>query len=305
VATPKTWLGANDRHARLRKIEALDPKKDYREISKLFYEDFGSIMVLQNLSGFLMTYAAPRMSRILSSTGESEHRVAKRVLDTALLASTVMAHGVESAGPGRDAARRVNDMHRHYDIDQRDFVIVGIDNVLMAIRFAERFGWRQVTDIEREGLKVFYSHETRYFGGRVPLPSTLAQMHQLHDRYLNEELALEPQNRRMADVLIRHIKTLFPAPLRPIVGSLLLAQVDPRVLRACGKRVPGTLTRRLSSVFFRLLGRQGPLHDGAPNGLQRLIDKVYPSGYSINTVGTHVNELPLTEASRVPLKTLD
>jgi hypothetical protein len=30
--------------------------------------------------------------------------------------------------------------------------------------------------------------------------------------------------------------------------------------------------------------------DGAPHGLQGLIDKVYPNGYSVNAVGTHVNE---------------
>jgi ER-bound oxygenase mpaB/B'/Rubber oxygenase, catalytic domain len=286
----KTWLGAGDRHARLRKIETLDPQKDCREIARLFYEDFGSIMVLQSFAGFLMTYAAPRMSRILGSTGESEHRVAKRVLDTALLARTVLNHGLDSPGPGRDAARRVNAMHRRYDINQLDFVMVGVDQILMGVRAAERFGWRPVTDIEREGLKAFYTQETRYFGGQFPLPATFAAMRLLHERYLNEELTFEPQNLRMTDVMIGFIKLRFPPLLRPIAAPMLLAQVDPRILRACGKRVPGALTKWLSLMLFRALGRQGPIPDGAPDGLQDLIDKVYPNGYSIDAVGTHVNE---------------
>jgi len=43
VGTAKTWLGESDRHARLRKIGVLHPQKDYREITKHFYEDFGAI----------------------------------------------------------------------------------------------------------------------------------------------------------------------------------------------------------------------------------------------------------------------
>jgi hypothetical protein len=125
----------------------------------------------------------------------------------------------------------------------------------------------------------------------APVPSTLAQMRQLHDRYLSEELAFEPQNLRMTRVLIRFIRALFPALLRPIVAPLLLAQVDPRVLRACGKLPPGRFIGWLSSRVFRLLGKQGPLPDGAPHGLQGLIDQVYPDGYSVHAVGTHVNTL--------------
>jgi hypothetical protein len=62
------WLGINDRHARLRRIESLDPATDYREITELFYTDFQSVMLVQAVSGFLFTFAAPRNSRILSAS---------------------------------------------------------------------------------------------------------------------------------------------------------------------------------------------------------------------------------------------
>jgi hypothetical protein len=38
MAKIETWVGNADRYTRLRKIEALDPKKDYRVITKLFYD---------------------------------------------------------------------------------------------------------------------------------------------------------------------------------------------------------------------------------------------------------------------------
>lgn len=288
------WLGSDDRHARLRKIEQLDPEKDYRDIAVLFYDDFNSIMLLQAVTGFMLTYAAPRMSRILSSTGESERRVAKRFVDTALLARTVMRHGL-GAGTGRDAARRVNAMHRQYDIHPEDFVMVGCDEVVMSVEIADRFGWRPVIDAEREALRIYYSHQSRAFGSRLPLPATLTGMRELWDRYVAEQLAFEAQNLRLAEVLLRYVAKLIPLP-RPIVEPLLLAQVDPRIIRACGLCVPGAAMRRFSSMAFRLLGKRDPVPDGQPDGLLGLVRTVYPDGWQVHTLGTHVGagEAPAT-----------
>jgi hypothetical protein len=287
---PKTWLGSPDRRARLNRIQNLDPQRDCREITKLFYEDFGTLMLLQSYSGNLMSFAAPSISRILGSTGEFEHRVAKRFLDTALLAHSVICYGLESAGDGRDAARRVNSMHRRYDIDADDFMIIGIDNILMAIEFAERFGWRPVTDIEREAIRHFYGQVTQAFGGRKPLPPSMAEVRAFWEHYMNNKLAFEPQALRMTDVLTGFIKTLFPPPLSYCLAPLLLAQVDPRILKACGKPVPGAFAKTISDKFFRMLGKNDPAPDGAPDGLAALAKKVYPNGYTIKTLGTHLNQ---------------
>jgi hypothetical protein len=290
------WLGSDDRHARLRKIEQLDPEKDYREIAILFYDDFNSIMLLQAVTGFMLTYAAPRMSRILSSTGESERRVAKRFVDTALLARTVMRHGL-GAGAGRDAARRVNAMHRQYDIHPEDFVMVGCDEVVMSLEIADRFGWRPVIDAEREALRIYYSHQSRAFGSRLPLPSTVTGMRELWNRYVAEQLAFEAQNLRLAEALLRYVAKLMPLPLRPIVEPLLLAQVDPRIVRACGLSVPGAAMRRFSSMALRLLGKRDPVPDGQPDGLLGLVRTVYPDGWQVHALGTHVGT---GEASATP-----
>jgi hypothetical protein len=288
---PKTkplWLGSTDRYARLRRIEILDVESDYREIAVLFYDDFNSIMLLQAVTGFLLTYASPRMSRILSSTGESEQRVAKRFVDTALLARSVLQHGL-GPGSGRDAARRVNAMHRQYGIHPEDFVAVGCDEVVMSLDIADRFGWRKVSDKEREALRIYYTHQARAFGSRLPLPSTLAGMRELWDRYMDEQLAFEPQNLRLANVLLEYVAKLMPRPLQPLMKPLLLAQVDPRAVRACGLRVPSAMTKRLSTTAFRGLGKADPVPDNAANGLARLAKTVYPAGWQVDTLGTHVS----------------
>jgi ER-bound oxygenase mpaB/B'/Rubber oxygenase, catalytic domain len=281
------WLGGEDRYARLRKIEQLDPKSDYREIAVLFYDDFNSVMLLQAVTGFMLTYAAPRMSRILSATGETDHRVAKRFVDTALLARSVLKHGLNSE-IGRDAARRVNAMHRQYDIHPEDFIMVGCDEVVMSLRIADQFGWRAVSDAEREALRIYYSHQSRAFGSRLPLPSTLAGMHDFWNQYVDQQLAFESQNLRLARVLLQYVARLMPAWLRPCVRPTLLAQVDPRIVRACGLDVPSKIVKRFSTAAFRLLGRRDPVPDGGPDGLIDLVKTVYPDGWQVNTLGTHV-----------------
>lgn len=282
----KTYLGSKDRYARLRKIETLNPETDYREITKLFYEDFHTVALLPGFTGFLMNNAAPRISRILAATGELEHRVAKRFLDTSIFAATILENGLDK-GLGRDAARRVNSMHRRYDIHEDDFVIVACDQIVMGIAHIEKFGWRPLSDVEREGLRVFYTQEARVFGGRKRLPATLPEVRAFWERYMDEELGFEPQNQRMTDVMVDFVKTLFPWPMSVVIAPALLAQVDPRILCACGRKAPGPLARWFASIVLRQLGRLGPRADNAPDRRHALIKKVYPNGYTIDSIGTH------------------
>lgn len=284
----KTWLGSEDRYARLRKIESLVPQKDYALITKLFFEDFGNVMMVPAFTGFMMNFAAVRISRILGATGEIEHRVAKRFLDTALLARSVSQHGLDTPGPGRGAARRVNAMHRRYDIQEDDFIIVACDQLVMTLKTVGKFGWRPITDAEKQALLLHYTQETRYFGGRKPIPPTLPETFAFWENYMDTLLALEPQNKRMVDAMLGFMKTLFPAPLRPFVAPMLLSQVDPRILRATGQKIPGPFAHRFSDFLLRLVSKQDPLPDNMPDGLQKLIKSVYPDGYSIETLGTHV-----------------
>jgi hypothetical protein len=253
-----------DRNARLRRISELDPEKDYREITALFYLDFQAIMVLQAVTGNLMTFAVPRMSRILSATREFEDRAAKRMVDTTLLVQAVLDHGL-GPGEGRDAARRVNAMHRQYDIHPDDFVAVGCDVPTMSLEIADRFGWRPVTDAERESLRIHYSAEARAFGSHRPLPSTLPEMRAYWDGYLDENTAFEPQNRRLADAFLAF-------------------------LRACGLPEPSARRKRISTRVMRALGRTGPAPDlepGKRNVIEKLADSLYPNGWTVATLGTH------------------
>jgi hypothetical protein len=283
---PRQWLGTDDRYARLRRIETLNPETDSREIAALFYDDFQSVMLLQSVSGFLFTFAAPRMSRILSTTGQVEHAPGKRFVDTGLLFRYPLDHGF-GPGPGQDAARRVNSMHRQYEIHPDDFVAVGCDVPLSAIDFAERLGWRAVTDAEREAIRLHFSHVARVFGSHRPLPASLSEMRETWDHYVDTQVTFEPQNRPLSEAMLDHVATLMPKPVRPFVTPLMLAQVDPRIVRACGLAVPSQLVKRMSDRAFHALGRRDPVGDAETDGLDSLAATVYPDGWTVDRLGTH------------------
>lgn len=284
-----TWLGTKDRFARLRAIEKLDLAAEFREITQLFYADFQSVMISKGFDGLLFTYAAPRISAVLASSGELERRVLKRIVDTSLLASAVMEHGLKHE-TGRDAARRVNAMHSRYDIDPEDFVAVGAEEALGSLHLAERYGWRPVTSKEREALRLFYSQQARAFGSPRSLPSTVEELEMFFTTYLDRELHFEERNARLASALIDVYKTLVPRPFGRMFCYVLIGAADPRVLRACGIPVPSAIHRGISKTFLRLNGRKDPVPDGRPNSLEAMARRVYPDGWTIAELGTHTGD---------------
>lgn len=292
----RRWLGTTDPFVRLKQIEALDLETDYREITKLFYADFQSTMVAKSINGFMMNYAAPRISRVLRSSGELEHRISKRVIDTIILASAVMMEGF--TGKGRDAARRVNAMHRQYDIHPDDFIAVGAEEAVGSIVLAELYGWRTVTDKEREAVNRYYSHQARAFGSPNPLPVTYAETKAYFEDYLDNHVYYEPQNERLGKVLLSWIGTMAPKGMRSLYRFILIAQLDDRVARACGMRPASRLAKWLSYAALKHIGGKLPVSDGGPSHLDALVRHVYPNGYEISQVGTHA--APLTNEMNAP-----
>lgn len=283
-----------DRYARLRDIEKMDLETEYREITLLFYKDFQSVMLTKGFNGFMFTYAAPRIAAVLSQTGEVRERLLKRIVDTSLLASAVMEHGLKSE-PGREAARRVNAMHSRYDIHPDDFVAVGAEEALGSLELADRYGWRPVTEKERQALRLFYSHQARAFGSANPLPDSMPALEARFSEYLDKELRYEPHHAEMGQILLDFYVSLVPAPLRGLFRWILIADVDPRILRACGFTPPSRLRRKVARQFLRLNGRRDPLPDGAPNDLETMARRVYPEGWTIAQLGSQgksANEQP-------------
>ncbi len=281
---PSTSRQDQSSNGRLRRIESLDPNKDYHEIARLFFADFRSVMLPYGFKGLLFTFAMPRMSRLLATTGEFEKRLAKRIVDTILLSHLVLEQGV-GEGSGREAARRVKAMHRRYDIEPDDFIAVGCDEVLSALELARRYGWRPVSEPEQIALRNYHDMKSRAYGSSRPLPPTIPEIQAFWSDYLETQARYEPQNKLLAASTLGYFCRLLPGILRPLAPAILLSQVDPCIVRACGMQVPSTPSRWFSHQVFSLAGRRDPTPDIGAEHLRKMAAAVYPEGWQISDLG--------------------
>lgn len=132
------------RYDRLKEIQRLDPERDFLEIYRLTatYEFPWDITRALELALY-RTYAVPSIGRLLAETSELTDRSQKRYDDTALLLDAVVEHGFDSDS-GRTAIRRINQMHRSYDISNDDMRYVLCTFVVVPKRWIDRYGWRRI-----------------------------------------------------------------------------------------------------------------------------------------------------------------
>lgn len=279
---------AEDRYARLREIESLDPVKDCQRVHWLHMEDFKAAAAFQVTGGLYITYAAPRMSRILHQSGELENRILKRLVDTILLDETQKRHGY-GPGPGRDALRRVNEMHKKYDIHPDDFVLINCFDAVLRIWLAETYGWRPLSDNERIAIVEFFKLRGSYMAGKGKHPETYEGMAEFVENWKKEQLRFEPQNKILADSLMEFILSDVPTIFRPIARAFFLSVgPDERLITNCHHEMPPVWVQKICRAAMKVYGHADPLTDGLMPQTQKLVDRVYPNGYSIDRLGTHL-----------------
>ena len=173
----------------LRRIERLDPERDFAEIYRLMGTFEFPWDMNQALSFALFrTYAVPSIGALLARTGEFTERTQKRYDDTVLILDAVLEHGVGRA-EGRTAIRRMNQMHRSYDIWNDDLRYVLATFVVTPIRWIDDFGWRPMSEIERVASANYYRELGRHMGIR-DIPETWQGFARLLDAYEREHFAL-------------------------------------------------------------------------------------------------------------------
>ncbi|MFE0874408.1 oxygenase MpaB family protein [Streptomyces smyrnaeus] len=242
------------RYDRLRHILQLDPEEDSHEIYRLIaaYEfpwDFTRALEL----ALYRTYAVPSIGRLLARTAELTDRSQKRYDDTALLLDTVVEHGFESA-QGRTAIRRINQMHRAYDITDDDMRYVLCTFVVMPKRWLDAYGWRRLTHHELRAVSHYYRLLGRHMGIKE-IPRSYEEFEDFLDSYEETHFGWDEGARKVSDATLDLMASWYPRPLAPVVRGASLALLDDSLLRAFRYDEPGALARRLTRGALRLRGR--------------------------------------------------
>ncbi|MDH2413081.1 oxygenase MpaB family protein [Nocardioides sp. CER19] len=273
----------------------LDPETDFHEI----YRNLGLYEFPWDLNQALSfalfrTYAVPSIGRLLDETGEFAARTQKRYDDTSLLLEAPLVSGFDSR-EGKDALRRINAMHRMYDISNDDMRYVLSTFVVVPQRWLDDYGWRPLTEAEKLAAVRYYQSLGRHLGIK-DIPDTFADFARLMDDYEAAHFAYDEGARRVADATLDLLVGFYPRAVAPAVRVFSRSLMDPPLLRAFGYREPGRLARRLSTGALRLRARVVALLPARRRpALVRDMPRIrsYPGGFDPADLGTFTPGCPV------------
>ncbi|MET7286354.1 oxygenase MpaB family protein [Streptomyces sp. NPDC005573] len=276
------------RFDRLERIRRMDPVKDSAEIYRLsaafeFPWDYTRALEL----ALYRTYAVPGIGRLLAETAELTDRSQKRYDDTVLLLDTVLEHGF-AAGESRTAIRRINQMHRSYDISDDDMRYVLATFVVVPRRWIDTYGWRRLSRHEVVATTEYYRTLGRHMG--IPdIPGTYEEFASLLDAYEQDHFAWDERSRQVSDATLDLMASWYPRPLAPLLRTATLALLDEPLLRAFRYEAPGAATTSLVRRAVRTRGRLVrllPPRRSPHFARQNREVKGYPNGYQVAGLGT-------------------
>jgi hypothetical protein len=270
----------------LDQIRTLDPERDHQRIVSLCacYE-FPFDIVRSLEFALFRTFCVPSISALLNRTGEFLRRAQKRYDDTDLIISALMAHGYDSP-LGRAALRRMNQIHRRFDITNEDYLYVLSTFVFEPVRWIRRFGWRALSDHEQLGLFHFW----RQVGRRMnikDIPADYKAFERFNVDYEREHFRYAETNALVGAATRDMFLSWFSRPLRPLVGPVINALMDEPLLTAFGFPRPSPSLRRLVEGALRLRGRAVRFLPARRRPVIRteLKHRSYPHGYRIEELG--------------------
>ncbi|MGQ7754094.1 oxygenase MpaB family protein [Streptomyces sp. WC2508] len=272
----------------LKEIQRLDPDRDFLRIYRImatheFPWDIARALEL----ALYRTYAVPSIGRLLAQTAELTGRSQKRYDDTALLLDTVLEHGFDS-DPGRTALRRINQMHRSYDISNDEMRYVLCTFVVTPKRWLDSFGWRRLSDHELRACAAYYRVLGAHMGIKE-LPQTYEDFERVLDTYEAEHFGWDEGGRRVADATLELMSSWYPRPLAPAARKVALALLDDPLLRSFRYERPSAAARNLTHGALKLRARAVrllPPRSTPHYARQNPEIKGYPDGYEVSGLGT-------------------
>lgn len=274
------------RFKRFEAIQKLDPVQDNGEICRQLagYEFPWDITRALEIALF-RTFCVPSIATLLDRTAEFHQRPQKRYDDTGLMVSLILKWGHDTPD-GQAVIQRMNQIHGHFAISNADFLYVLSTFIYEPVRWIERFGWRSLSDLEKQALFYFW----RSVGGQMgihDIPDTYEALEHYNLTYEREHFRYSEANRRVGESTFNLFLSWFPAFLRPSIRPFVYAIMDDRMLQAFGfpqpqrwqRQVLEKLLRSRSSLLRYFPARQTPsFYSDEPQ-------RSYPQGYGLDDLG--------------------
>jgi hypothetical protein len=283
-------------------IHRLDPHEDHLRISQILNaHEFPWDMEQALGLALYRTYAVPSIGELLFKTGEFTERTQRRYDDTALILNDIMEHGY-APGRGRDAVRRLNQMHHSYDISNDDYLYVLSTFVIMPPRWLNEwgFGWRRMSDHEITA----HTHYYRVLGKHMAIkdiPETFEDFYELFEDYERTHFAYSEGGRKVSDATLDLMVGFYPSWQQPLMRRFTRGLLDDRLITAFAYERPSRLMRATASLAMRARARvvrfMRPRTEPKWARMNPNI-RSYPEGYRPERIGTFPQGCPVPHGMR-------
>jgi hypothetical protein len=196
-------------------------------------------------------------------------------------------HGYDSER-SRRALRRVNQMHGHYHIPNREMLYVLSTFIYEPVRWMEQYAWRPLTSKEQEALFLFVTAVGRRMGIK-DIPADYNSFERFNRQHEQDHFRFAESNRIIGDATINLLLSFYlPSPAYPLGRNFLYALMDDLLLEAMNYPRPHAFTRKIIRLglnirkqVLRYTRERTTPHRGTARRR-----KTYPEGYRIEELGT-------------------
>ncbi|MFN0035804.1 MAG: oxygenase MpaB family protein [Saprospiraceae bacterium] len=269
-------------------IQSLDPVQDCQQIAYLTscYEfPWDTTRALE--FALFRVFGVAKGSPLLVQTGEFVQRTQKRYDDTVLILSEILESGGYDTERGQAALVRMNKQHGRFQIPNDEFLYTLSTFIFEPIRWIEKYGWRALTENEKQGTFHFWSEIGRRMGIR-DIPGSLAEFERYNLDFEEAQFRYSPDNEVIAKATRNLMLSWFlPKWLFGVGAPFIHALIDDRLLGAVGmKPAPRwlqVLVRGNVKLRGWIVGFLPPRRK--PRLLTKVANRTYPQGYTIAELG--------------------
>ncbi|MEQ1744205.1 MAG: oxygenase MpaB family protein [Saprospiraceae bacterium] len=273
-------------------VSMLDGERDCQQISYLTscYEfPWDTTRSLE--FALFRVFGVAKSSTLLVKTGEFVQRTQKRYDDTVLILSEILESGGYDTPRGQAALVRMNKQHGRFQIPNDEYLYTLSTFILEPIRWNERYGWRPLTEIERQASYFFWREVGRRMGIR-DIPESLEAYDKFNRAFEAAEFRYSPDNEAIAMATRNLMLSWFlPKALWKIGAPFVHAMMDDHLLEAVGMKPAPRWMQAFVRGAVRLRGRLAGLLPPRrrPRLLTKIPSRTYPTGYVISELGRPSN----------------
>ncbi|KIL64803.1 hypothetical protein M378DRAFT_77637 [Amanita muscaria Koide BX008] len=235
------WRRYNAIHAKYQsKLEDITPEEAQEIMHVSQQQDMPSLIYYATAFALFKTYAIPSISKILDGTKQigSLDTISRRYADTDILISTWAACPINGIGKNNVsdpramlALARTNWLHAHFSISNDDMLLTLSLFVLEPLAWADKYGWRPLSPLEKQAYYVFWMEIGRRMNIR-DIPDTLEGLYDLAKAYEVDKMIAAETNKAVSGATVEELIYSAPKFMKPFARKLVAAALEDHVRNA-------------------------------------------------------------------------